>query len=242
VSRSNGKPGKWDVLIVDDHPVVRHGLAQLINQECDLEVCAQAENATETMTAVAAHPPDVVVLDLSLGENSGLAVIKELRGVLPDLPILILSMHDEFLYAERALRAGANGYIMKEEATSKVIEAIRRVLRGEIHVSERMATRLLGKMVTGASPEVRSPVETLSDRELEVFEMIGRGLKTHDIAERLHISPKTVEAHRGNIKAKLKLKNSIELLQYATQWVQSTSQHAGAGVAEPSPVSLLAKS
>ncbi len=216
-------PNQAKVIIVDDHPVVRRGLAQLINQEPDLFVCGEAGSAHAALKVVSEEEPDVILLDLSLGDTNGISLIRDIRSQCGDVPILVLSMHEESLYAERVLRAGARGYIMKEEATERVIEAIRRVLRGKIHLSEKMSTRILSRAINGEPSSDGSAVECLSDRELEVFEMVGHGLQTRDIADKLHVSTKTVETHRANIKRKLKLDNAIELLQYATHWVQSAS-------------------
>jgi len=211
------------ILIVDDHPIVRGGLAQFANQQLGLTVCAEAGDAHEALKAARETSPDVVVLDISLGHSSGLALIPELKAISPGLSILVLSMHDEFLYAERALRAGASGYIMKDASTDKVIDAIRHILRGEIYLSPEMSRRLLGRMVGKTPPSTTSPVSALTDRELQIFEMIGRGRRSVDIAADLHVSIKTVEAHRANIKSKLKLGNHIELLQMATNWIQMPS-------------------
>ncbi len=211
------------ILLVDDHPIVRRGLAQLINYETDLFVCGEAGSAQEALSAIEKLQPQVIVLDLSLGNTNGISLIKDIRNQYGPIPILILSMHDENLYAERALRAGALGYIMKEEATERVIEAVRRVLRGEIHLSEKIATRLLHNLVGGSNTNHNggSSIEALSNRELEIFELTGRGMSTRAIADKLNVSIKTVEAHRANIKHKLRLNNSIELLQHATHWVQA---------------------
>jgi len=211
--------GKAKVLIVDDHPIVRQGLSELINHEKDLTVCGQAEDATEAMIAIRSAMPDVAVVDISLKEKNGIELIKDLKNQYPDLPILVLSMHDESLYAERALRAGARGYIMKHEATDKVITGIRAVLNGQIFVSDKMATRMVYKLVGGAS--AGSAIDNLSDRELEVFSLIGKGLGTRQIAEKLYLSIKTIETYRSHIKEKLGLASAGELLQYAIQWVNS---------------------
>jgi len=210
------------VLIVDDHPVVRRGLSQLITQSPELYVCGEAGTAKQALELMRSATPDIVVLDISLGDTNGISLIRDIKARFGPLPVLVLSMHDEALYAERALRAGAKGYIMKEEATEDLIGAIRRVLRGDIHLSQRMSTRLVSKLVTGSSGSKGSGIESLTDRELEVFELIGRGLSTRTIAEKLHLSPKTIEAHRTNIKRKLRLDNAIELIQHATQWVQDS--------------------
>jgi DNA-binding NarL/FixJ family response regulator len=209
---------KATVLLVDDHPIVRQGLTQLINQEPDLAVCAQAEDSSGAIHAIEVHRPDVVVLDISLNGPDGLAVLKDIRMSHGTLPVLVLSMHDESLYAERVLRAGANGYIMKQEATERVLEAIRRIRNGEVYVSDRIAKRLLRQMVN--SPDSgKSPMEALTDRELAVFRLIGQGRGTREIADDLRVSIKTVESYQAHIKEKLALKNARELVQHAFQWV-----------------------
>ena len=208
------------VLIVDDHPIVRGGLAQFVNQQIGLTVCAEAGDASEALHAMREQDPDVVVLHISVGPANGLTLISDIKAIKSEIPVLILSMHDEFLYAERALRAGAKGYIMKDASTTAVIEAIRQVLKGEIYLSPDMSRRLLNCLVNGGNPDGASTVSALTNRELQIFEMIGQGNKSSVIAGSLHISIKTVEAHRTNIKKKLKLKNHIELLQFATNWVQ----------------------
>jgi DNA-binding NarL/FixJ family response regulator len=209
---------KATVLLVDDHPIVRQGLTQLINQEPDLAVCAQAEDANGAFHAIATHRPDVVILDISLNGPDGLAVLKDIRVSHATLPVLVLSMHDESLYAERVLRAGANGYIMKQEATERVLEAIRRIRGGEVYVSDRIAKRLLRQVVSSPAAG-KSPMEALTDRELAVFRLIGKGRGTREIADDLHVSVKTVESYQAHIKEKLALKNARELVQHAFQWV-----------------------
>ncbi len=212
---------KSNILLVDDHPIVRQGLAELVNQQTDLAVCGQAEDAYQAMKAVKELKPDMAIVDISLKETSGMELIKDLNSQYPDLPVLALSMHDESLYAERALRAGARGYIMKDEATEKVIMAIHKILRGEIYISDKMATKMMRKLV-GSSTEVNtSPVDRLSDRELEVFQLIGKGFGTRQISERLFLSIKTIETYRAHIKEKLHLADSAEMLRYAIQWVNS---------------------
>lgn len=208
---------KRSVLLVDDHPIVRQGLAELINQEPDLHVTGQATSAAAAMEMIEREVPDVAIVDISLEDRSGIELIKDLRSRQPELPILALSMHDEALYAERALRAGAKGYIMKQEATEKVMTAIRRVLEGQIYVSDRMAARLLNQFVNAKPGDDDTPLGRLSDRELEIFTMIGKGLGTRDIATKLFLSVKTVEAHREHIKEKLKLKSGTELMRMAVQ-------------------------
>jgi DNA-binding NarL/FixJ family response regulator len=205
------------IFIVDDHPVVRQGLALLINREPDLAVCGDAEEANSALQKIALLKPDVVLVDISLNGPDGLDLLKNIRMRDATLPILILSMLDELLYAERALRAGASGYIMKQEATEQVLVAIRRILGGEIYLSGRMANKILHHFAGGAPASARSPVADLTDRELEVFRLIGEGHSTRKIAEELHISVKTVESYQAHIKEKLALKNSRELVQRAIQ-------------------------
>lgn len=211
--------GDAKVLIVDDHPIVRSGLVQFIRQQHGLAVCGEAGTAQEALQLARERRPDVIVLDISLGHANGLSVISDIRAEIGDIPVLVLSMHDEFLYAERALRAGAKGYIMKDASTETVVQGIRAVLKGEISLSPEMSRRLLNRLVHKDAPDPESTVAGLTDRELQVFEMVGNGRKSRQIAEDLHISVKTIEAHRANIKKKLNLSNHIELLQYATQWV-----------------------
>ena len=215
---------KRTVLIVDDHPIVRQGLAQLINQEKDLEVCGQAEDAHEAMQAIRQLNPDMVIVDISLKDTSGMELIKDLKIQHPDLPVLTLSMHDEAVYGERALRAGTRGYVMKQEATGKVVTAIRRVLAGEVYVSEGMAAKMVSKLVGGGTRTASSAADSLSDRELEVFRMIGEGFGTREMAEKLHLSVKTVETYRAHIKDKLGLQDANELLRSAIRWVNAGLQ------------------
>ena len=212
---------KARVLVVDDHPIVRQGLVQLINQEEDLVVCGDAENAHKALEVIKLVNPDVAVIDISLKSINGLELIKNIKVDYPKLPILVLSMHDESLYAERALRAGAKGYIMKQEATENMLMALRRVLKGEIYVSEKMGAKMLHQLVAGRPDTGTSPLDRLSDRELEVFQLIGQGLGTRQIAEELHLSVKTIESYREHIKEKMKLKNATELVQHAVQWVKT---------------------
>jgi DNA-binding NarL/FixJ family response regulator len=208
------------VLIVDDHPIVRQGIRLLVDQEPDMAVCGEADCATEAMKAIENTGPDVAIVDLSLKDSSGLDLIKDIRIRYPDLVVLVLSMRDEFFYAERVLRAGARGYITKEEGTEKVIDGIRKVLAGEICLAEKLAAKMISRMVEGPRVAAGPSVQNLSDRELEVFELLGRGLTTREIAEKLHLSIKTIESHREHIKDKLKLANANELLKQAIQWVQ----------------------
>ena len=210
---------KTRVLLVDDHPILRQGLAQLINLEADMTVCGEAEDSPNGFTAVCELNPDVVLVDISLRGGNGIELVKNIKARLPEMPILVLSMHDESLYAERALRAGSRGYIMKEEASEKVLVAIRKVLTGEIYLSDRMQAKMLQQLANGRSKAVTSPIEYLTDRELEVFRLIGEGRSTRQIAGELHLSVRTVEAYREYIKSKLSLKNSTELVQHAFHWV-----------------------
>ena len=219
--RSVVKAKRATVFIVDDHAIVRRGLEQLINQEADLVVCGEAENAQAALEAMKKRMPDVALVDLSLGGESGLGLIKDMKARYPTVAVLVLSMHDEVFYAERVLRAGAKGYIMKLQAPAQILGAIRRVLSGEIYVSDPMAAKMLRTVAGGKTEVSRSPIERLSDRELEVFQLIGIGLGTRHIAERLSRSVKTVETYREHIKQKLDLKDSTELTQAAIQWLQS---------------------
>ena len=209
---------KRTVFVVDDHPLLRQGLVMMINREPDLMVCGEAEEAHAAMKAISASMPDILIADISLNGPDGLDLLKNLRLLYPDLPVLILSMHDESIYAERALRARANGYIMKQEATEKVLVAVRRILDGEIYLSSRMSNKLLMQYMSGKTAETDSRLAALSDRELEVFRMIGAGLGTRQIAEALHLSMKTVESYQAHLKDKLSLRTGRELMQHAIQW------------------------
>ncbi len=206
------------VLVVDDHPLMRQGLALLINQQQDMQVCGEAEEAHAALLAIARLHPDIVILDISLSGPDGLELLKNIRTTNPGLPVLILSMHDEAIYAERALRARANGYIMKQEATEKVLVAVRRILNGEVYLSERMSKKMLEQYIGGAPSMIQSQIASLSDRELEVFRLIGEGRATREIAEELHLSVKTVETYQAHIKEKLVLRSGRQLIQHAIQW------------------------
>ena len=208
---------KKTVFVVDDHPLLRQGLALMINREPDLTVCGEAEEAQAAMKAIAAKKPDILIADISLNGPDGLDLLKTLRTSYPDLPVLVLSMHDESIYAERALRARANGYIMKQEATEKVLIAVRRILSGDIYLSDRMANKLLHQYISGSAADSKSRLSTLSDRELEVFRLIGEARTTRQIAEKLHLSIKTVETYQAHIKDKLSLRSGRELVQHAIQ-------------------------
>lgn len=210
---------KRRVLIVDDHSVMREGLALLIDNQPDLTVCGEAEDAVKAMQKVAALRPDIAIVDLSLVQSNGLELVKDIKAQHPRVFVLVLSMHEEALYAERVVRAGARGYVMKRAPTAELLGAMRRVLNGEIYLSEGMAAQVVrGAFGRRETKPDRSPIGQLSDRELEVFQMIGEGSGTSDIAERLHLSMKTVSCYRQNIKTKLQLKNATELVQYAIHW------------------------
>tara|TARA_B110000037_G_scaffold82932_1_gene98706 strand:- start:951 stop:1601 length:651 start_codon:yes stop_codon:yes gene_type:complete len=207
------------IFLVDDHPLVRQGLTQIFEKEEDFEVCGEAENAQQAMKAVGTHMPNVVVVDISLQGNNGLELIKNLKAIYEDIPILVFSMHDESTYAQRALRAGAKAYVMKKEPPETIIAAVRRIIKGEIYVSPTVADQVLHQIVNGPSNAAASPIERLTDRELEVVQLIGRGLSTREIAENLGLSIKTIESHRAHVKEKLSLRNATELVQFSVQWV-----------------------
>lgn len=219
-SKKNKIEGKMKkILILDDHPIIRQGLRQLLNQESDLEVCAEAANAAEAFRAIETAKPDIVIVDITLEGPNGIEFIKSAKEQYPELLFLVHSMHDEMLYAERALRAGAKGYVMKQEAPETLVTAIRRVLRGQIHMSDSMTERMLEQRYNGASDSL-FPMEALSDRELEVFQLIGRGETTNHISKLLHRSIKTIETYRARIKDKLNLNDNMQLIRYAMQWTQ----------------------
>ncbi len=210
--------GKTRVILVDDHPIVRQGLAQLINREPDLTVCGEADTAHAALALLNTVKPDLAIIDVSLEDRSGIELLKDMTLRFPKLPVLLLSMYHESLYAERALHAGARGYIMKQEAPDRVLTAIRTILAGEVYLSEKMGARMLRNLSDRRSGAETSPIERLSDRELEVFRRIGQGFSTSEIAEQLFLSARTVETHREHIKDKLKLPNKGELLRYAVKW------------------------
>jgi len=209
------------ILIVDDHPILRKGLAMVINQEQDLVVAGEAEDAQAALKMIDSVNPDLAIVDLSLPGIDGIELIKTMKLKYKDLPSLVVSMHDESIYAERALRAGARGYIMKQEAVEKVLVAIRRVVKGEIFVSDKITTKMLETLILSDDKKVSSPVDLLSNRELTVFRLIGQGFKTSQIASELHLSVKTVESYRSHIKDKLKLDTGTDLMKYAIQWMQN---------------------
>jgi DNA-binding NarL/FixJ family response regulator len=218
--QNQAKDSRKRVLLVDDHAVVRFGIAQLINQENDLMVCGEAEDAASALSAIARLKPDLVIADISLKESSGLELMRNIKVQVAGLPVLVVSAHDETVYAEIAFRAGALGYLMKAEALGKVVTAIRRVLSGNIYVSDALTSRMLQRQVRGPTEVEQSPVKGLSDRELEVFQLIGKWKKTKEIAHELHLSIKTIEYYREQIKQKLELRSAVELTQHATCWVQ----------------------
>jgi DNA-binding NarL/FixJ family response regulator len=207
----------YKLIIVDDHPIVRRGLGQLIGSEPDLEVCGEASGVDEAFDLIVEQRPDVVIIDLSLASGHGLDLIERVKKFDSNIKMLVSSMHDESTYAERVLRCGASGYVNKKEAPEKMIDAIREVLRGEIYVSARVADQLLRRVRSGRAAD-EDPMAALTNRELEIFELIGRGLTVKQIAQKLSISQKTVEAHRDGIRGKLNLKNSYEVVRRAFQW------------------------
>ena len=216
-SAAGTSAAKNRVFLVDDHPIVRQGLALLINREADLMVCGEADGAPTALQEIASVAPDLIVLDISLDGPDGLEILKTIRMKDPILPVLVLSMHDESSYAERSLRAGANGYIMKQEATEKVLVAIRRILQGKVYLSDRLTNKMLEQYVHGPRSPKSDPLGTLSDRELEVYRLIGSGRSTRQIADELHVSVKTVESYQAHIKEKLQLRNARELLHHAIE-------------------------
>ena len=216
VTESNGKTR---ILLVDDHAVVRFGIAQLINRQADMIVCGEEEDASKAMGSIANLKPNLVIADISLRDSSGLELMRNIKAQYPSLPVLVVSAHDESIYAEIAFRAGALGYLMKEEALEKIVTAIRRVLGGAIYVSDSLAAKMLQQQIRGQTNINESPVKSLSDRELEVFQLIGQWKTTREIADELHLSVKTIEYYREQIKRKLNLKNAAELTQRATSWV-----------------------
>lgn len=219
---------KRRLLIVDDHQVMRQGLAQLIDLEADLEVCGQAASAAQGLARARELQPDLLLVDLSLKESDGLELIKDLKIFLPQAPVLMLSMHDEMIYAERALRAGARGYVMKQEAAEQVIAAIRALLRGEFFVSSAVQERAVRRLAREPSPPTAGGeglMDTLSDRELQVLRLLGRGLGTRAVASEMHISVKTVETHRVHLKEKLRIHTTPALVQFAVEWARLAARN-----------------
>jgi DNA-binding NarL/FixJ family response regulator len=211
---------KTRIFIVDDHPLLRRGLAELINREPDMVFCGEAEDSPSAIKAISQIKPDLVIVDISLKGYNGIELIKNIKAFDSKIQVLVLSMHDESIYAMRVLKAGAKAYVMKQEVVDKVMEAVRRIRAGKVFVSERVASRMLDQVVVGGDPAPDSPVDLLSDRELEIVNMIGSGLPTREIAAKLHISIKTVESHRARIKEKLNLQNAIQLVQFCVRWVE----------------------
>ncbi len=209
------------ILIVDDHPIVREGMARLLESEPDIEICGGVGTVREALEMVAKEEPDLVLSDMTLTDRSGLELIKDLKALHPDVPVLVISMHDEKLYAERVLRAGGRGYVMKETASDHLLVAIQRVLQGEIYLSGQASQRLAESFSGHKKTSSETPIKRLTDREFEVFQLIGLGKGTSEVGEQLCISPRTVDAHRAHIKEKLGLKNGNELLRFAVRWVES---------------------
>jgi DNA-binding NarL/FixJ family response regulator len=215
------------ILVVDDHPIVRQGLRRLIDQESDLAVCGEAEGLLEAEAALRTLKPDLVIIDISLRHGDGIDLVREARAKYPKLPILVLSMHDEVIYAERVVAAGANGYIMKQAESVELLLALRRVLEGGIYLSEAIGSAMIRKLATGGRRLASNPIERLSTRELQILQMIGSGMSTRQTAEALSLSMKTVESHRERIKRKLHLSGASQLVQYAVNW----SERSDAGAA-----------
>ena len=213
-------PVKARILIVDDHVIVRQGIAQLVNREPDLDACAEAGDADSAIAVLKETQVDLAIVDISLPGTSGIELVKQIRESQPNLPVLVMSMHDESLYSDRAFRAGAKGYVMKQEATEKLLAAIRKILNGGVYVSDRMQTVMVQRFLNSGVDETVSFIDNLTDREFEILRMIGQGLTVAEIAEKLGRSAKTVEAHRANLREKLGLKRAAELARFATQWVE----------------------
>jgi len=212
---------KTQILLVDDHPVVLDGLTTIINHERDLNVCGEADDAHEALKAVAELKPDIVVVDISLKNSDGIELTKTIKSKYPKLPVVVLSVHDESVYAERALIAGAKAYLMKDAVSENIVKAIRTVLSGEIYVSNTISKKFLHKIAGDKVDTNKTTIEKLSDREFEVFRLIGEGYKPSQIAKKLHLSVKTIETYRGRLKEKLNLNSAIEILQYAIKWAKS---------------------
>ncbi len=209
---------KIKVLVVDDHPIIRQGLSLLFSQKNDMEVCGEADNVETALEQITVLKPDIVIVDISLKDSNGLDLIKQIKIKKKNLPVLVLSVHDESIYAERALRAGARGYIMKEELTDNVVIAIRQIISGKLYLSNQMSEKMLDKLVKPSPGISESSVEILSDRELEVFRLFGLGMSTKEIADKIHVSPKTVQSYRVRIKDKMNIEKTSELLKHAIQW------------------------
>ncbi|MDT8302934.1 MAG: response regulator transcription factor [Sedimentisphaerales bacterium] len=219
--QDNTNENKTQVLLVDDHPVVRDGLTTIINHERDLNVCGEADDAYEALKAAAELKPDIVVVDISLKNSDGIELTKTIKSKYPKLSVVVLSVHDESVYAERALLAGAKAYLMKDAVSENIVKAIRTVLSGEIYVSNTISKKFLHKIAGDKTDTTKTTIENLSDREFEVFRLIGEGYKPSQIAKKLHLSVKTIETYRGRLKEKLNLNSAIEILQYAIKWAKS---------------------
>ena len=224
-TESEGK--KHQVYLVDDHPIVRQGLIKLIEQEDELEVCGEAGSVAEALGEIQSKGPDVILVDISLEDSNGLELIRTIDDLGLQIPTLVLSMHDESLYAEHALKAGACGYVMKQAAATTLIQAIGKVLDGEIYVSKTISSQMLKMAFRNTGEKQRSGTDALSLRELEVFDLIGRGNSTREIAEQLNLSVKTIETYRAHIKDKLQLRSGTELMQRAIHWVENESHRTG---------------
>ena len=220
-TRKIPRPAKKRIFLVDDHPMMRAGLAQLINRQPDMCVCAEAGQPSEVFSLFSQAKPDLILTDLTMPGRGGIEFIKDLIALQPDLPILVNSMHDEGIYAERCLRAGARGYIMKEAGSENLLAALRRVIGGQTHVSSGVSESILGNLSARKPRGSDSPIQALSDREFEVFQLVGLGKSTREIAEELHLSPKTVDVHRGHIREKLGLKDVTALVRYAVRWLET---------------------
>jgi DNA-binding NarL/FixJ family response regulator len=207
------------LLIVDDHPIFRHGISQLIRQLRDVTICGEADNAQSALEAMRRHTPDVILMDISMPGKNGIELIKLMLAEQPRLIILVLSMHDESIYALRALRAGAKGYVMKQQAMENVLDALRKVIDGGIYISPQFGEKLVFKVIQGSDSDLGTPVDKLSDRELEVLQLFGRNKSTREIADTLHLSVKTIETHRAHIKEKLGFKDADEMVKFAVEWI-----------------------
>ncbi len=225
---NTGKRRVRRVLIVDDHPIVRQGLRRIMENEDDLNVCGEVETARDARTAIKQLSPDVIIADISLKQSDGIELVRDVRAHYPQLPILVLSMHDESIYAERMLSAGANGYIMKQAASEQFLISLRRVLDGGIYVSEAVGNNMIQKFAAGGSYVSANPIDRLSNRELQILHMIGKGMSTRETAQTLNLSIKTVESHRQRIKRKLNLHSGTQLVQYAVNWFTGREARDGA--------------
>lgn len=214
-------PARRRILIVDDHPFMRAGLAQLIDKQPDLQVCGEAGEPAEALRKLGQTPVDLVLTDITMPGRSGIEFIKDVQAIHPKLAMLVVSMHDEVIYAERVIRAGARGYIMKEAGGENLLFAIRQVLSGQVYVSPRVSAKILDDLSSGKPRGSSSPIEKLSDREFEIFQLVGHGKTTREIAQQLGLSPKTVDVHRANIKEKLNLKDATALVRHAVRWVET---------------------